>query len=556
MTGPWSGPVPDAATVAAWRRHLAEGVDLERVVGELSTGSLAEAIHTTAMARSGEPALWLDGVELTHGGLDRCAATTAVRLAGHGIGVGDRVLLCGSSSAALVIAYLAILRLGAVVVLTNPGLTTPELRFLADDSNARTALGAGAVLERLAELTGAGSLRCVLDLDDVTAPAASTTVTRPPLPVPSDAPALLAYTSGTTGRPKAVPLSHGNLLSSIRAVMLAWRWTCDDVLVHALPLYHQHGLGGVHATLLAGSRAVIHSRLDPQLLCASVRDFSATVLFAVPAVYERLMAWDGIADAELGSLRLVTSGSAPLSPALGERVAARLGQLPLERYGSTESGLNISNPYDGPRRLGYVGLPLPGVEVAILGADGRRAPDGEDGEVVLRGPQLFGGYAEDTAATAAAFRPGGWFRTGDIGRVDPEDGYVAITGRAKELIITGGLNVSPREVELAIEDHPSVAKAAVVGLPSARWGEEVVGFAVAAPGATVEPEVVLAAARLRLAAYKCPKRLFVVPELPVNGLGKLVRSELVEYATALDGYGGALRRAVELLGTATDDPRA
>jgi malonyl-CoA/methylmalonyl-CoA synthetase len=331
-----------------------------------------------------------------------------------------------------------------------------------------------------------------------------------------------------------VPLTHANLLSSIRGVMLAWRWQPDDVLVHALPLTHQHGLGGVHATLLAGSRAVIHTRFDPAALCAAIRAEWATVLFAVPAIYERLVAWEAVADADLSSLRLAVSGSAPLSPALAERVAALLGQLPLERYGSTEAGLDVSNPYEGPRRVGTVGLPLPGVELAIVDGTGALVPNGSDGEIVLRGPQVFSGYAGQPEATAAAFYPGGWFRSGDIGRVDPADGYLTITGRAKELIITGGLNVYPREVELALEEQPGIAQAAVVGVPSERWGEEVVAFLISRPGASVTLEAVIGAVRRRLAPYKCPKRVFVVDRFPRNDMGKVRRDELAQLAKEKD----------------------
>jgi len=342
--------------------------------------------------------------------------------------------------------------------------------------------------------------------------------------------ALLAYTSGTTGRPKGVPLSHANLLSSIRAAMRAWRWGANDVLVHALPFTHQHGLGGVHATLLCGSRAVVHGKLDPGRLCATIESERATVLFAVPAIYEKLAAWEGIEDADFSSLRLAVSGSAALSPALARKVSSLLGQDLLERYGSTESGLSVSNPYEGPRRFGSVGLPLPATELAIVDDEGRGLPPGDDGEIVLRGPQVFSGYWNLPDATKDSFYPGEWFRTGDIGRVDPDDGYLTITGRSKEMIISGGLNVYPREVELALEDHATVDKAAVVGLPSDRWGEEVVAFVVPAQGREVDHGELTAHARQHLSAYKCPKRFFTIEQLPRNELGKVLRDGLVHMA--------------------------
>jgi malonyl-CoA/methylmalonyl-CoA synthetase len=248
------------------------------------------------------------------------------------------------------------------------------------------------------------------------------------------------------------------------------------------------------------------------------------VLFAVPAMYDRLVAWKGLGDADLASLRLAVSGSAPLSPALFNRIAEALGQPPLERYGSTETGLSVSNPYEGPRVAGKVGLPLPGIELDLV----------ED-EVVLRGPQVFAGYEGRPEETAEAFLEGGWFKTGDLGRIDPDDGYLEITGRRKELIVTGGLNVSPREVELVLEEHPGVAQVVVVGLPSEEWGEEVVAVVVPSGGAAPDAEILAAHARERLSAYKCPKRVMLVDELPANRMGKVQRDAVVELIEREEG---------------------
>jgi malonyl-CoA/methylmalonyl-CoA synthetase len=332
--------------------------------------------------------------------------------------------------------------------------------------------------------------------------------------------AMVAYTSGTTGPPKGVSLSHGNVLASLRAVLGAWRWQRDDVLVHGLPLSHQHGLSGVQIGLLAGSRAVLLERFEPARLCDAVESEGATVVFAVPAMYERLLDWEGFENVDLGSVRLWVSGSAPLAPGVAARLSERLGELPLERYGSTETGLSVSNLYDGPRRAGSVGLPLPGLELALS----------EDGEILLRGPQVFAGYWEQPDTTADAFTGDGWFRTGDLGRLD--GGGLAITGRIKELIISGGLNVSPREVELALEEHASVARAAVVGVPSERWGEQVVAFVVPETGGEVDRDALIGHVRERLSAHKCPKQVFAVDALPVGDTGKVRRAELVESAEA------------------------
>jgi malonyl-CoA/methylmalonyl-CoA synthetase len=310
--------------------------------------------------------------------------------------------------------------------------------------------------------------------------------------------------------------------------MLAWRWSGEDVLVHALPLSHQHGLGGLHATLLAGSHAVIEPRFDPERFCALVREQRATVIMAVPAIYRRLSDWEGIESAGMERLRLAISGSAALPAQLATRVSQWLGALPLERYGSTEAGLVLSNAYHGPRRPGQVGRPLPGIEVRLIDERGGEAEPGADGEIVIRGPQVFDGYLDRPDATAEAFTAEGWFRSGDIGRVDPESGDFEITGRSKEMIVSGGLNVFPREVENVLDEHPSVARSAVAGVPSERWGEEVVAFVVAA--GEIDREALIGHCRERLSAYKCPKRVLVVADLPSNEMGKLLRDELLVLA--------------------------
>lgn len=515
---------PDARSLSAWGRHLGAEPEPGELIAELTAGSLPGSFHATAESAPDRPALEIGGVARTHGRLDESAGRYAALLRELGVAPGSVVALAAPSSISMVEAYLGILRIGAAVLLANPAYTEPELRHLAEHSGAVAAVAAGTAFHALTSL--ADELPALDAVVDVEAGEPATLDPLPVEPVDPGAVALLAYTSGTTGRPKAVPLTHANVLSSIRAVMLAWRWSADDVLVHSLPLFHQHGLSGVSATLLAGSRAVMGTKFDPADTCRAIEGERATVLLAVPAMYERLVGCQDFRAERLSSLRLMVSGSAPLSPALAARVEEMTGHLPLERYGTTESGLDVSNPYDGPRRPGSVGLPLPGIEMALRDADGAAVPDGQDGEIVVRGPQVFSGYQGDEQATAESFHPGGWFRTGDIGRVDPTDGFVSITGRAKELIISGGMNVYPREVELALEESPAVGRAAVVGVPSERWGEEVVAAVVAAPGAEPEETDLIEFVRERLAPYKRPKRVVVLDELPLNHMGKLVRAEL------------------------------
>jgi malonyl-CoA/methylmalonyl-CoA synthetase len=526
----------DDASRAAWRRHLGEDRDVDELRATLTDGTLAAAFAAVAHERPDAPALEIDGTTATHGELDERAARVAGWLRSRSVQPGDRVLLCAPTSLDLVTAYLGTLRAGATAMPCDAALTASELEHLLGDSAPVAAFVAPAALERLGgAATGGGAVRDIVAIGgeaDGVASLADALDAQPRGPEPEPGPAMLAYTSGTTGRPKGVPLTHANVLSSMRAAMLAWRWSVDDVLVHALPLSHQHGLGGVHMTLLAGSRAVVSSRFDPGALCAAVADAQATVLMAVPAMYERLDCWEGIDGAGLRSLRLAVSGSAALSPGLAERVRGWLGQLPLERYGSTEAGLDISNPYDGPRRPGRVGWALPGVELRIDAPGGGGPVDaGEDGEILVRGPQVFEGYWQRPDATEEALTPDGWFRTGDLGRVDPEDGSLEITGRSKELIITGGLNVYPREVEMVLEDHPAVAGVAVAGVPSQRWGEEVVAFVVAeGDAAELDGDALIAHCRERLSAYKCPKRVVALDELPVNRMGKVRRDALVGMA--------------------------
>ena len=523
-----------------WRIHLGGSFDRhEDIVRLLDGDSLPGLFSATAQREPERRALTICEQSVSHGALDEQGACIGGWLAQHRIGRGDAVLVSAQNSVAMVQAYLGVLHAGAVAVLANPSLTEPELAHLVVDSGAAAAFASGSALECVDRVRSAYRVpRLIVGLDGgARADAGIAETLQSPKQVgvpradPSDT-AVLAYTSGTTGAAKAVTLSHRNLIASIKAAMLAWRWAPDDLLVHALPLFHQHGLGGVHATLIAGSEAIVHDRFDPEALCATISSQKASVLFGVPAMYERLVTWAAANEnrPDLESLRLVVSGSAPLSPALARRARALFGEFPLERYGLTESGLDVSNPFDGPRRPGTVGLPLPGIQLVIAGADGAPVPDGQDGEIVLRGPQVFTGYRARPDANELAFLGDGWFRTGDIGRIDACDGYLSITGRIKELIITGGMNVYPNEIELALELDSAVAEAAVVGVASQRWGEEVVAVVVPTHADGFDADRVLANVRERLSPYKCPKRVVVVRELPRNASGKLLRRELAEVA--------------------------
>jgi acyl-CoA synthetase (AMP-forming)/AMP-acid ligase II len=439
-----------------WNRH-APGVD----IAALGDGTIHGFAQRMAAERPDKVAVRIldeEMTELTFAELDKESERFASDFRPRSV-----VPLTKPVSAAWIARYLGILRAGAVALPLNPTYTASELnRYIA--------------LARSAPLAG-----------DV---------------------ALIAFTSGTTGEPKAVPLTHRNLLTSIRSAMVAWRWSSDDVLVHALPLYHQHGLGGLHATLIAGSQLSLLPRFDLDDLDDAIEWDNSTVLFAVPEMYQRLTglrAWD------CPLLRLCISGSAPLSEGAARAAEQVLGRRPLVRYGLTESGLDVSQVYGAPRP-GTVGVPLPGVLVRLA----------EDGEIQMRGPQVFSGYL----GGEPAFTDDGWFRTGDLGRLD-DSGELVIDGRSKEMIITGGMKVMPREVELALERHPSVAEAAVAGVASEQWGEQVTAWVVLRGGATFDANALIAYVRASLAPYKTPKQVFRVDSLPRNAVGKVDRKRLL-----------------------------
>jgi acyl-CoA synthetase (AMP-forming)/AMP-acid ligase II len=498
---------------AGWAAHLPGVADIPAHVASLGEATIPGLAAESAARVPDRTALDIDGEQISHADLDAGAARVAAWLADR-IQPGDRVLLAAGSSIGFVRCYLGALRAGAVVVLANPAYTAAELAHLVTDSGAVIAFADSGPARLLAGLPAPPR---------IVAPGAVPAGPGHPgiVPGPDDT-ALLAYTSGTTGRPKAVPLTHSALLTSIRVAMASWGWREEDVLAHALPLFHQHGLGGVHAVLIAGGTARLRTRFSAAGLAGLLP--GATVLFAVPTMYQALL--DGPRDHGrlLAGLRLAVCGSAPLTPVLAERLATELGHAPLVRYGLTETGLNVSHtPAD--IRPATVGLPFPGVLVRLCTDSGMAAP-GTDGEIQIRGPHVFHGYAGNPPATAESFTPDGWFRTGDIGRVDPGTGHLVIRGRIKEMIISGGLNVYPREVETVLEGHPSVAEAAVAGIPHPHWGEQVTAWVALRPGHSFDEAALIAHAHNSLAGYKCPKRVYQLPALPRTPLGKLQRTAL------------------------------
>ncbi len=433
-------------------------------------------------------------------------------LAGIGVEPGERVLWCCPPSLASVVGLLAVMRLGAVVVPVDPTGTAGELSFVVGDVQPRAAVVEGG--DRAAWIRSADPRVETLSPGTLATTGRALGASALDAARPEVDP-LIVYTSGTTGQPKGAVHTHRSLLSGVQALRLAWDWGPGDRLILALPLFHVHGLcAGLFGTLAAGGSAVVFDRFTAPDVLAAVPQ--STMFFGVPTMYHRLDA-SGRA-AELSALRLCVSGSAPLSAELWRHLADVSGVAVLERYGMSETLLTLSNPLAGERRPGSVGLPLPGVSVDIAGADGHGV-----GELMVRAPSLCRGYWRRAEATASMVRDG-WFATGDLASREP-DGYVAIRGRRTELIITGGHNVYPAEVEAVLGRHASVAEIAVVGAASPEWGESVVAYVVGAGGPPDLAALSLLAGR-ELAPYKRPRDYRVVDALPRNALGKVVRRDL------------------------------
>ncbi|MFC6239385.1 AMP-binding protein [Longivirga aurantiaca] len=441
-----------------------------------------------------------DGWALTGAAMEAATHELAGRLAAAGVGAGDRVLLSRSPSVETVLAYVAVLRLGAVVVPASTAYTARELAHIVGD--VRPVL---ALVDDVSRIDGVRAYGGRLDdLPPGVAVRLDAAV--------SDDLAMVAYTSGTTGAPKGAMLSHGNLLAGAQALVRTWGWTPSDRLLHTLPLFHMHGLGaGLNGSFTAGASVVL-SRFEPGLVVETAASYGATLYFGVPTMYAKLAESGCLAG--LRGLRLLVSGSAPLDPVLFGRIAEEAGQAPVERYGMTETVMLTSNALDD-RVPGCVGCALPGVQVRL----------GDGGAVEVKGPNVFRGYWERPEASAAAFTDDGFFRTGDIGTLD-DQGRLRLVGRASELIITGGYNVYPREVEDVLREHPSVADVAVVGLPDATWGETVAAFVVPTEAGLFDAEVLAAHASAGLAAYKTPRTWLAVDELPRNAMGKVQRDVL------------------------------
>jgi malonyl-CoA/methylmalonyl-CoA synthetase len=469
-----------------------------------------------------------DGRRLTYADLLSLTARQAGALAAAGVRPGDRVAVQAEKSADAYALYLAVLRLGAVHVPLNPAYPAPELEYFLRDSGAAALVCDPAGADAKARLADACGVDAVLTLDiegrgtlaDLSAGLPETFAAAERAP---DDLAAILYTSGTTGRQKGAMLTHANLARNGDAIARAWGFTSDDVLLHALPIFHAHGLFiAPHCAILTGASMLFLRRFDVARILERLP--RATVLMGVPTFYTRLLDAPGFGKDRCRTIRLFVSGSAPLLAETSRAFTARTGQVVLERYGMTEAVVIATNPLDGERRPGSVGLPVEGTELRVAGAGDVPLPRGEVGEIQIRGDSVTKGYWRMPERTEEAFAPGGWFRTGDLGVVE-QDGYVTIVGRAKDLVISGGFNVYPKEVEIAIDSLPGVVESAVIGVPDRDLGEAVVAIVVARDPA-LRPDAIVAALRARLAPYKVPRRVHLAPELPRNVMGKVLKTEL------------------------------
>lgn len=475
---------------------------------------------------------------LTYGEAERISAQLANVLAAHGVAPGDRVAAKMDKSPLSLLLYLACVRMGAVLLPMNPSYTRNETEYLLEDATPALVVCDLSALDTLAggyggvvmTSEGPGSLGALAE--DASAHFAE---------VPGDghSPVILLYTSGTTGRPKGALLSQANLCSNAEALCAAWGFRSDDVLVHSLPMFHIHGLLVATNCVLASGASMIYL---PRFEVAPVIEAlgRASVFMGVPTYYTRLLASEALDRARCASMRLFVSGSAPLLASTHVEFRARTGHEILERYGMTETSMITSNPLSGERRPGTVGAPLPGVEVRISSADGQ-LDAGAVGGVEVRGPNVFAGYWRRPELAEATFTADGFFRTGDLGRLSA-DGYLELVGRDKDLVISGGLNVYPKEVEDVLDAIEGVEESAVIGVPAADLGEAVVAVVVARPGALLDEARVREQLRTSLAGYKVPKAVVFVVSLPRNTMGKVEKAVLrAEHAHLLAGEGSARR---------------
>lgn len=483
-------------------------------------------------ANETKPFLYLpDGETVTYQGFLETAARMAHAMVGLGLSVGDRVAVQVEKSPEALALYAACLQAGLIFLPLNTAYTVDELSYFIENSGASLVVCDGAKTDQLQAVARGFGAR----LESLNADGSGTFADRF-----SDMPtqfetvdrdggdlAVFLYTSGTTGRSKGAMLTHENILSNGKVLVQEWRFTEKDVLLHALPIFHAHGLFVAANVMMAVGGSMIFL---PKFDLDQIIDWlpRATAMMGVPTFYTRLLG-DVRFNRELTShMRLFVSGSAPLLADTHELFEKRTGHRILERYGMTETSMNTSNPYYGERRAGTVGFPLPGVELKVTDPEsGETLPDGQVGQIEVRGPNVFKGYWRMPEKTAEELREDGFFITGDLGKID-EDGYVHIIGRNKDLIISGGYNVYPKEIELFLDEQPGVLESAVIGVPHPDFGETVLGILVPEPAVRPDLEAIMEAAKITLARFKHPRKLVLIDELPRNTMGKVQKNILRE----------------------------
>ena len=471
--------------------------------------NLTHLFDLSFQGRRDNPALEFEGATYTFADIDARSNRLAQLLTRRGLKTGDRLCVYLANCLEMIDLYLACVKLGVIFVPINILYRERELNHILTDAEPVAVVSA----------TEFPSPAPMWDPADLTREAAALPNERPQITLDGDAPAGIIYTSGTTGVSKGAILTHNNMAANALNLLACWQITSADRFLLTLPLFHVHGLGnGLHCWLISGCRTRLLERFEHQKAAAEFLDFRPTLFFGVPAMYVRLLDFAPDQARQIGSfVRLFVSGSAPLPAQIFEEFRERFGHAPLERYGMSETLMNISNPYVGDRRPGSVGLPLPGVSVRLLDSDGHSVGDGEVGEVYLKGPNIFAGYWRRDDATRAAFSDG-YFRTGDIA-TRSRDGYYTLSGRKSDLIISGGFNIYPREIEEFLLEQDGVAEAAVAAAPDRVRGEVPVAYIVTTHA--VDAAVLEAACREKLASFKIPRSFIIVDKLPRNALGKV-----------------------------------
>ncbi|MBI2684832.1 MAG: AMP-binding protein [Acidobacteria bacterium] len=476
--------------------------------------TLPSLFDLSFLGRRDSPALEWNGATYTFGEVDDRASRMANLLVARGLLKGDRLCVYLANCLEYIDLYLAATRLGVIFVPVNVLYRDREIRHILHDAEPKALITTAAQTEFVAD-----SPSPVWLLEEIRTEVGSYPATRRIDVTDADTPAAIVYTSGTTGTSKGAVLTHHNFAINAVNLLTCWQFTSNDRLLLTLPLFHVHGLGnGVHCWLASGCRLRLTERFAHDQAAQWMDEFGPTVFFGVPTMYVRMLEWPLDVAAPIGSrMRLFVSGSAPLPPQTLEDFRTLFGHTILERYGMSETLMNLSNPYIGERRAGSVGFPLPGVSVRNLDPDGNPVADGEIGELYLKGPNLFAGYWRRPEATAEAHRDG-WFRTGDIAVRSP-DGYYILQGRRSDLIISGGFNIYPREIEEFLSEQPGVGEVAVASLPDPRRGEVPVAYIV--PCGAFDAAVLEAACRANLASFKIPRAFVAVEKIPRTALGKV-----------------------------------